>query len=116
MRSALYRLSYRAAENDRCLATVVRLPSSLQSPRRELNSPPLDYRSSAPPSELRGPPMIFDCRFPSADLGMRLVRARSGQSRMRLIGNRQFSDGPRGSRTHYPSIKSRELILMSFRP
>ena len=24
--------------------------------------------------------------------------------------------GPRGSRTHYPSIKSRELILMSFRP
>lgn len=25
-------------------------------------------------------------------------------------------DGPRGSRTHYPSIKSRELILMSFRP
>ena len=25
-------------------------------------------------------------------------------------------DGPRGSRTHYPSIKSRELIQMSFRP
>ena len=24
--------------------------------------------------------------------------------------------GPRGSRTHYRSIKSRELILMSFRP
>ncbi len=60
--------------------------------------------------------MIFDCRFPIADLGMRLVRARSGQSRMRLIGNRPLFGGPRGSRTHYPSIKSRELILMSFRP
>src|SRR4029079_1960788 len=37
------------------------------------------------------------------------------------IRNSQFeirnsSYGPRGSRTHYPSIKSRELILMSFRP
>ena len=35
------------------------------------------------------------------------------------IGNWQSSisiNGPRGSRTHYLSIKSRELILMSFRP
>jgi hypothetical protein len=32
------------------------------------------------------------------------------------VSRRPFSSGPRGSRTHYPSIKSRELILMSFRP
>jgi hypothetical protein len=37
-----------------------------QSPPRESNSPPLDYRSSAPPSELGGP---CDCRLMIADCG-----------------------------------------------
>ena len=126
MRSALYRLSYRAATRSaryhRGLARKDSQPQRReavtpclgddrknlchnlysQSPPRESNSPPLDYRSSAPPSELRGP--TPDCARQHAD------------NRHSTIANRKFLGGPGGSRTHYPSIKSRRLILMSFRP
>src|SRR5262245_10149287 len=77
MGSALYLLSYRAATRPspyqrklahdgplapRPVAFASRVRDDGQnlrhnftsSPRRELNSPPLDYQSSAPPSELRG--------------------------------------------------------------
>ena len=58
--------------------------------------------------------MICDCRFRNC----RLMRSQNAVSQ---FGNPQSSiaipfGGPRGSRTHYLSIKSRELILMSFRP
>ena len=90
MRSALYRLSYRAATRSaryhRGLARKDSQPQRReavtpclgddrknlchnlysQSPPRESNSPPLDYRSSAPPSELGGP---FDCGLMIADCG-----------------------------------------------
>jgi hypothetical protein len=126
MRSALYRLSYRAAARSppdhRGLARKVSQPQRResitaclgddrknfchnlhsQSPPRDSNSPPLDYQSSAPPSELRGP--TPDCARQHAD------------NRHSTIANRKFLGGPGGSRTHYPSIKSRRLILMSFRP
>ena len=137
MRSALCRLSYRAAtrfppdhgelardgfQSSRQIAISragrddrknLRHNNHLKSPRRESNSPPLDYRSSAPPSELRGPLSfsIADCRLSAVRLS--LAPQEVPQS---TIDNRQSLGGPRGSRTHYPSIKSRELILMSFRP
>ena len=100
MRGTLSQLSYRAAKhsaanqpklarNDSqspfCI-TVTRSRSDdrkyfrhnflLQSPRRELNSPPLAYQSSAPPSELRGQRSHF--RFPIAD--WRLIIATAPRS------------------------------------
>src|SRR5262245_18621870 len=75
----------------------------MQSPPRESNSPPLDYESSARPSELHG---HFDCGLPNSVCGLPVASS--------AIRNHQSAilHGPRGSRTHYPSIKSRELILM----
>ena len=130
MRSALCRLSYRAATRSppyhRGLARNISQPQRhkavtlckgddrkklrhnlhSKSPPRESNSPPLDYRSSAPPSELGGP---IDC-------GLRIDTSADTSNPPSAILNPQFFGGPGGSRTHYPSIKSRRLILMSFRP
>lgn len=56
--------------------------------------------------------LISDCRLPISDSNP----VHNVQNRQSTIGNRKSFGGPRGSRTHYLSIKSRELILMSFRP
>ncbi len=135
MRSVLCRLSYRAATRSpayhRGLARKISQPQRREpvtsclgddrknlchklhsrSPPRESNSPPLDYRSSAPPSELRGP---IDCGLMIADCG--LTHRPTLQIRPPQSSIRNSFGGPGGSRTHYPSIKSRRLILMSFRP
>jgi hypothetical protein len=109
-----HNIDRRSTTDDGRLSAVCCRPCCrpLQSPRRELNSPPLDYQSSAPPSELRGPITypIGDWRLPIAP--RRLTYTIDNQQSATANSN----NGPRGSRTHYPSIKSRELILMSFRP
>ena len=108
MRSALCRLSYRAA---------TRRPDQSELAHKRPLAPrriALAFRISGDRKNLRHnvfTPSHCRLQFP---ISIRVT------SRTQL-GNRQLAianvlGGPRGSRTHYPSIKSRELILMSFRP
>jgi hypothetical protein len=75
----------------------------------ESNRRPHPYEGCALPSELSSPSdcglQISDCRFDQPLFQSSILDPQSS-----------IPDGPRGSRTHYLSIKSRELILMSFRP
>jgi hypothetical protein len=77
----------------------------------ESNRRPHPYEGCTLPSELSSPP-IADCRFRIADLISHFFNPQSSV----LDPQSTIRNGPRGSRTHYLSIKSRELILMSFRP
>ena len=103
MRSALRRLSYRAA---------TRPPDQSE----------LSHKRPPAPCRIAFTPEVRDDRknlrhnfsppisFPIADLRLRTVIGNWRSTIANIPG------GPRGSRTHYLSIKSRALILMSFRP
>ena len=76
------------------------------------------------PSELSS--RFLDCELRSSDCGLSAFEARISTLNPRdteFLNHRSSINqssispgGPRGSRTHYHSIKSRVLILMSFRP
>ena len=105
MRSALCRLSYRAATRSPDQSELEHEPSL--TPRRIA----FVFRLRDDRKNLRhnfSPLLIADRRLPTSDCV--LVIGDWQSTTANILG------GPRGNRTHYLSIKSRALILMSFRP
>jgi hypothetical protein len=122
-------------------SSILDLQSSMFNPRSW--SPRRDLNSDSPAPKAGGFPTSLDPEWlRRQDSNLRIARLttgcltslatphQSGSSRRnrtvaltlmrgalcRLSYRAAILGGPRGSRTHYPSIKSRELILMSFRP
>ena len=109
MRSALCRLSYRAA---------TRTSPDHREPAHKCSHAPgrvaLALRLGDGRQNLRHN-NVYDLRLPISNCRLAIAK----RARVVGIAIRQSQipfGGPRGSRTHYLSIKSRELILMSLRP
>lgn len=74
-------------------------------------------RAAGAPASSRVPVVANILRLAFRARGENRTRHRTITNRvLRHLSFAGGRGGPSGSRTHYPSIKSRELILMSFRP